>query len=512
MTNFSRRDFLKLTALVSAGTALTALRSRGLSLQKKKPNFIVLLADTMSASNLSLYGYGRRTTPNLERMAERAFVYHSHYSGGNYTTPGTASTLTGAYPWTHRAVNLGGLVLRQRVDQNIFHLLGSEYQRVGFSQNLWADVFLRQFGADIDLHIPSPTFIYGQEKLLVSHVFVNDQLGAGYALDDFLLSTQQVMNPLSGSAPLGYLSLFYGLSHQGLGTADEEHPYGLPSNGYYFFENSTLYDGMRQTVLDLHRGARPFFAYFHLMSPHSTYRPTREFVDSLAEIDIPNLPYHPLGARAKRRELLESRKVYDEYVANVDAEMGRLFDALEQAGVLDDTYFIITSDHGEMFERGVYGHDTPLLYDPVIHIPLLVCAPGQSTRTDIHMPTSNADLLPTLLSLAGRDIPADVEGILLPGLGGTEDAARPVFSMEAKESSSFQPFTRASFSITKGAKKLIYYKGYEKYPEAFELYDLQEDIQEKNDLYAQDTTTAASMKEELLDNLAQAERPFQRNQ
>jgi hypothetical protein len=478
MTNFSRRDFLKLTALVSAGTALTALRSRGLSLQEKKPNFIILLADTMSASNLSLYGYGRRTTPNLERMAERAFVYYSHYSGGNYTTPGTASTLAGAYPWTHRAVNLGGLVLRQRVDQNIFHLLGAEYQRVGFSQNIWADLFLRQFGADIDLHIPSPTFIYGQEKALVSHAFVNDQLGAYYALDDFLLSTQQVVNPLSGSAPMGYLSLFYGLSHQDLGTADEEHPYGLPSNGYYFFKNSTLYDGIFQTVLDLHRGALPFFAYFHLMAPHSTYRPTREFVDSLAEIDIPNLPYHPL----------------------------------EQAGVLDDTYFILTSDHGEMFERGVYGHDTPLLYDSVIHIPLLVCAPGQSTRTDIHMPTSNADLLPTFLSLAGRDIPAGVEGRLLPGLGGTEDAERPVFSMEAKQVSSFQPFTRASFSITKGSKKLVYYKGYEKYPEAFELYDLQEDVQEKTNLYAQDTTTAAHMKEELLDNLAQAERPFQRNQ
>ncbi len=118
----------------------------------------------MSADNLSLYGYRRHTTPNLERLAERALVYHSHYSGGNFTTSGTASMLTGVYPWSHRAINLGGLVRRPLVDGNIYHLLGPEYHRVGFSQNLWADLFLRQFGADVDQHIPSPTFISGQEK------------------------------------------------------------------------------------------------------------------------------------------------------------------------------------------------------------------------------------------------------------------------------------------------------------------------------------------------------------
>jgi len=511
MKKLSRRDFLKLTALVSASAALAAFRPRGLFLQGKKPNFIILLADTMSASNLSLYGYERRTTPNLERLAERALVYHSHYAGGNYTTPGTASILTGTYPWTHRAVNLGGLVRRSLADQNIFRLLGNEYQRVGFSQNLWADLFLRQFGADVDLRIPSPTFIYGQEKPLVSHAFLKDQLGAYYALDDFLLSTHHVVNPLSGSASMGYLGLLYQLGNMDAETASEQHPRGLPSNLYYFFENRTVYDGVRQTILDLRQKSDPFFAYFHLMAPHSPYRPTREFIGSLAEIDFPVKQRHPLGDHVNRRVLLENRKQYDEYVANVDAEMGRLFDALEQAGVLEDSYFIVTSDHGEMFERGVFGHATPLLYDPIVRVPLLVFAPGQSTRTDIHAPTSNADILPTLLSLAGRDIPAGVEGRLLPGLGGTEDSARPVFSVEAKEVSSFLPFARASISMVKGAQKLIYYKGYEKYPEAFELYDMQTDAQEKRDLYLrQDTATAAQMKEELLDHLAQAERSFQR--
>jgi arylsulfatase A-like enzyme len=509
MKNMNRRDFLKLSALLSAGTALTALQPSNGSFQDKKPNIIILLADTMSAENLSLYDYRRHTTPNLERLAARALVYHSHYSGGNYTTPGTASTLTGMYPWSHRAINLGGLVRRPLVDQNVFHLLGSEYHRVGFSQNLWADLFLRQFGADIDQHIPSPTFIYGQEKPLVSHLFLKDQIGAYFAIDNFLLSTQPMVNPLAGSASMGYLGLFYGLSNQDLGLADEEHPYGMPSNGYYFFKNRDLYDGIYQTVLDLHRTQSPFFAYFHLMAPHSTYRPTRKFVDSLEAMDFPTKQYHPLGGRTKHRTLLEYRKTYDEYVANVDAEMGRLVDALDQAGVLDDTYFIITSDHGEFFERGELGHDTPLLYDPVIRIPLLVFKPGQAGRQDIHTPTSNTDLVPTLLSIADRPIPDELEGSILPGLGGDEkETERPVFSVEAKEASSFRPLSRASLTMIKGTKKLIHYRGYVKDPDASELYDLQQDAEEENDLYLQEPVTAARMKEELLDRLNQTELPF----
>lgn len=505
MSKFNRRDFLKVSSITAAGLALTALRPRALQLRTRKPNIVILLADTMTADNLSLYGYPRRTTPHLERLAGRAIVYHSHYSGGNYTTSGTASLLTGSLPWTHRAINLGGLVRRQIADQNIFNLLGPDYHRVGFAQNLWADLFIRQFGADVDWHIPSPTFIHGQEKPLVSHLFKKDELSAYYAFDDFLLSTHHVVNPLSGSASMGYLGLFYGLSNRDLGTADAEHPYGLPSNGYYFFKNSVIYDGIRDTILDLHRGQNPFFAYFHLMAPHSTYRPTSQFVDTLADMQFPTKQFHPLGGRANRRTLLEQRKVYDEYVANVDTEMGRIFDSLDAAGVLEDTYFIITSDHGEFFERGEFGHDTPLLYNPVIHIPLLVFAPGQSQRVDIHTPTSSADVLPTLLSLAGRDVPTG-EGQLLPGLGGAEDENRPVFSIEAKEVSSFLPLSRASISMVKGTKKMIHYKGYEKYSDAFELYDLQVDGEEKRDLYAEDVVTAARMKEELLDHLADAEK------
>jgi arylsulfatase A-like enzyme len=114
-----------------------------------------------------------------------------------------------------------------------------------------------------------------------------------------------------------------------------------------------------------------------------------------------------------------------------------------------------------MFERGLHGHSTPLLYDPVVHSPLLISVPGKQSRTDIYSPTNNVDIVPTLLSLAGREIPDWCEGNLLPGLGGKEDFERSTFSMDAKENSSFAPIKKATIAMRKGKYKMIYYTGYE---------------------------------------------------
>src|SRR5512142_1327858 len=111
MPKFSRRDFLKLGSLVSGAFAVSRLASH-VPLQQAasaRPNILIIVFDAMSAKNLSLYGYRRKTTPNLERFARRATVFNQHYSPGNFTTPGTASLLTGLYPWTHRAINACGL-------------------------------------------------------------------------------------------------------------------------------------------------------------------------------------------------------------------------------------------------------------------------------------------------------------------------------------------------------------------------------------------------------------------
>ena len=123
MSKFSRRDFLKFASILAAGTLLPRSLSY-LSDDKTIPNIIVILFDAMSARNLSLYGYPRETTPFLNKFAERATVYHKHYSGGNFTTPGTACMLTGMFQWKHRAFNIGGLIKSDLAPTNPFTLLG----------------------------------------------------------------------------------------------------------------------------------------------------------------------------------------------------------------------------------------------------------------------------------------------------------------------------------------------------------------------------------------------------
>src|SRR5687768_13543777 len=95
---FNRRDFLKLAGLLplslSVPRLLQTLQPSG-SAQEKPKNVLIVIFDAFSASNIPLYGYDRMTTPNIAHLSKKAIVYHNHFAGGNFTTPGTASLLTG---------------------------------------------------------------------------------------------------------------------------------------------------------------------------------------------------------------------------------------------------------------------------------------------------------------------------------------------------------------------------------------------------------------------------------
>jgi len=161
MADLNRRDFLKLAALALPAAAfakpLSRLSKPGAA-NASLPNVILLVFDALTARNLSAYGYPRKTSPNFERFAERATIFHNYNSAGNYTVPGVASLLTGMYPWTHRAVNHSGLVRRDMLDRNIFALLGGQYHRIGFAQNGWASFILTQFKRDLDAYLSPAEF------------------------------------------------------------------------------------------------------------------------------------------------------------------------------------------------------------------------------------------------------------------------------------------------------------------------------------------------------------------
>jgi len=89
-----------LSGLCLAGPRGGGRLAQGMDRSVTGPNVLVIVFDTLSAAHTSVDGYPRRTTPHLERFAERATVYHRHHSAGNFANPGTASLLTGAYPWS----------------------------------------------------------------------------------------------------------------------------------------------------------------------------------------------------------------------------------------------------------------------------------------------------------------------------------------------------------------------------------------------------------------------------
>jgi hypothetical protein len=310
------------------------------------------------------------------------------------------------HPWNHRAITLAGIVRRDLVSQNIFRLIGDEYYKIAFTQNTSADLLLKQYQTDLDIHIPTTSFSYKTMRPMLSPFFSPDPVTTYLAYDEFLSFNYKLFNPLPGSLFLGSLSLLEQQSTRRLENPSEEYPFGIPNNVFNYFYNDKVYAGVSNVVQNLINPIRPLFCYFHLFSPHAPYRPRKEFVGIFPKIHVPIKPPHKLSYTQFSQEILDNnRKHYDEYITNVDAEFGKLMEFFERAGILENSYIIITSDHGESFERGEFGHGTALLYDPVIHIPLLISSPGQKERLDVFSPTSSVDILPTLLSIGGQKIP-----------------------------------------------------------------------------------------------------------
>ena len=362
-----------------------------LDTQQGQQNVIIIVFDALSAYHVSLHGYQRDTTPNLARLSERAVVYHNHYAGGNFTSPGTASLLTGTLPWTHRAFNKKGVVDKSYSDKNIFRAF-QDYYKITYTHNPWAGYILNQFKKDIEDYIPV-------EKLLLTS---DKYIQALFGTDDDIATVgwgRTIKSREEGFAYSLFLSHFYRKyrDNQIKGLL-LDYPRGLPHNlidNYFLLENAIDFlDAKMAEIL------KPFLGYFHFWPPHDPYHTQRDFFrrfsnDGVTFISKPLDIFSDQGFSNTR--LRKNRMKYDEYILYADKEFGHFYANLEKLGLLENTWIVITSDHGEMFERGIEAHSTPVLYEPVIRVPLMIFEPGRNTRTDVYMPTSAIDVLPTLL-------------------------------------------------------------------------------------------------------------------
>ncbi len=498
---FSRRDLLKFLSFTPTALIFNKYCSRlnnplicSVNSVEKK-NIIILLLDTLSAINLSLYGYRRATTPNLKRFAEHALVYHSHYSAGNFTVPGTASLLSGLYPWTHRANQYGGKINDTFIEHNIFNFIGSDIYKCGFSQNPYADLFLFQFKDYIDFHVNKSKYNLMRNSLS-DRFFPNDGMLAYISVDGFSLRQNSGLpgaHFLSAINNFKILSQKYYLDDQ----YKNEYPLGLP---YVFADTGALYTleeiflGTQSILADL---PTPFFAYLHIFPPHGPYLPSRDFVNMFYDNWKPQeKPTGVFPGGVSHSEILYKLQRYDEFIASTDTHLGNLIDYFEKNGLFETSYIFITSDHGELFERGMYGHANEYLYESIIKVPLLVSTPGQIGRIDFHAPTSSIDILPTILSILGKEIPRSLEGNILPGFSDF-NSSQPVFSFDSKSTPAKGKLSAFTIAMIWGIYKIIFYKGYESIEDTYELYDLKNDPEERNNLYGINPLLTKTMVNEL---------------
>lgn len=512
----SRRDFLKILAALPPGLLFTKyFKEPDLPLQAENAeNVLIVVFDAFSAKHLSFNGYPRETTPNLSRILDRATVYHNHYSGGNWTTPGTATLLTGTLPWTHRAFSIRDKIAQDKVDHNMFRAFERHY-RVAYSHNSIPPRFFGQFSHDIETIKPQKE-LFTVNNLSLDRLFTWDNDIASLSWDRIVKKGEKgyTYSPLFARLYENYVS----------GREDvllDRFPRGIPHTGeddYFLLE-----DGIDWLVSEVGTIPQPFAGYVHFLPPHRPYFTRSEFVNYFRNdgvdyyIDKPRHPYFSQGDPDKPVNLdyqSRQRQFYDEFILYVDAEFGRFYDSMKQSGALDNTWLVFTSDHGEMFERGIFGHRTPALYDPVIRIPLVICAPGQRERQDIFTPTSSVDVLPTLLKVTGQPLPSWLEGSVLPPFSGTTpDPERSIFALEATHSEKYAPLSIATVMMVKGRYKLTKYFGYEVLGDQdpmYELFDLENDPEEFENIYTEDSSLARDLREEMTTKIAEVDEPYRK--
>lgn len=242
----------------------------------------------------------------------------------------------------------------------------------------------------------------------------------------------------------------------------------------------------------------PFFAYLHLLPPHTPYNPPApfrgRFVSGDPPLDGPGrsllelalgrgrdsdtghfwdtvLGWSPLPV--EQREFLRDR--YDENLAYADHQVGRLVTGMHDALLLDSTLLIVSSDHGEAFgQHGQFLHASSV-YDEQVRVPLIVRLPQTNSRISrIATPVELVDVMPTILEAAGVDTEGMAGESLLSALRGDELPRRPVKSFLSYSSEGRRK--TAGFAVVKDHWKLIAVGDH------LALFDLEADPQESHNV------------------------------
>jgi arylsulfatase A-like enzyme len=171
----------------------------------------------------------------------------------------------------------------------------------------------------------------------------------------------------------------------------------------------------------------PFFLWVHYFEPHQPYdivpaEYLERFRSAAAPQTLEALKTTP-AVYERRRQIIDR---YDGALAWVDHQVGRLLRGLEEHGLRDRTMIVFTADHGEgLGEHGLHGHVLQI-YEPLVHVPLVVHVPG-NVPGRVSRNVEHVDVLPTVLHKLGVEGAASLDGRVLP-LDGAAHASRDAFA------------------------------------------------------------------------------------
>jgi arylsulfatase A-like enzyme len=313
-------------------------------------NVLFVVLDTVRKDHLGPYGYDRPTTPALDRFADDpgTTVFDEAVAPAPWTLPVHASMFTGLYPSGHGA------------DQENPYLEGTTTLAQTLSRT----------GHD--------TACYSSNAWITPYTHLTD----GFDDQDNFF---QVMpgDLLSGPLARAWRALndderLRAVADKLVALGNTAHEYLAGGEGSDS-KTPAVVDRTHEFVAGADDG---WFAFVNLMDAHLPYHPPDEYaaefapgVDSTAVCQ--NSKEYNSGARdIDEAEWQSIRALYDAEIAHMDAELGRLFDWLEETDRWEETMVVVCADHGELHgEHDTYGHEF-CLYDPLVNVPLMVKHPG----------------------------------------------------------------------------------------------------------------------------------------
>jgi arylsulfatase A-like enzyme len=443
-----------------------------------RPNILFIFSDDHAQHAISAYGSRVNQTPHLDRLAAGGIRFDHAFVTNSICTPSRAVVLTGKYS------HANGTPVFNVFDGRQAHV-AKLLQAAGYHTGIVGKWHLGSVPTGFDRWIILPgQGIYHDPDFLTPHgrvtvqghvTPVTTQLGIGF------LETRPRERPF-------FLMLHHKAPHRAwepdaknkalfedrvvpepdtLWDDYATRPAALPENQQTIANDLTRRDLKLEPPADLPPG------------------PGRQkWLDAKPmEVEITQ----PDGTRRmlSGRELVQWK--YQRYmrdylacVQGVDDSVGEILDYLDRTGLAQNTVVFYSSDNGWFLgDLGLY--DKRFMYEPGLHIPLIVRGPGMKAGAATTLFALNADFAPTFLDLAGVEVPADMHGrSLVPVLRGEKPADwRTSIYYRYYNDPGFHN-TRAHYGVRTATHKLIHY--WKK--DAWELFDLASDPSEQKNLAA----------------------------